>query len=194
MTCSAGSSASSGAADVAISRKRSRSHSPCIPGLVPGGGPSGDPAGAVDGRARRDLRKMAIARQLQRVCREHVAPSARSRARVAQKGTPAGIPVSLAWIDTTAPSPLHWCSMERAEFERLVVEALDGIPDEFASYLENVTVVIEDEPSAELLRSLGLDPGRETLYGLYPGTPLPGRRYDQLRLPDHVASLAGPLL
>ena len=84
--------------------------------------------------------------------------------------------------------------MERAEFERLVVEALDGIPDEFARYLENVTVVIEDEPSAELLRSLGLDPGRETLYGLYQGTPLPGRRYDHVGLPDHVAIFAGPLM
>src|SRR5947207_12938034 len=84
--------------------------------------------------------------------------------------------------------------MNRAEFERLVVEALDGIPDEFARYLENVTMVIEDEPSAELLRSLGLDPRRDTLYGLYQGTPLPDRPYDFVGLPDRVAIFAGPLM
>src|ERR1051326_4335689 len=84
--------------------------------------------------------------------------------------------------------------MDRAEFERLVVEALDGIPDEFARHLENVTVVIEDEPSAEQLRSLGLDPRRDTLYGLYQGTPLPGRAHDFAGLPDRVAIFAGPLM
>src|SRR5437899_9842484 len=84
--------------------------------------------------------------------------------------------------------------MDHAEFERLVVEALDAIPDEFARYLENVTVVIEDEPSAKQLRSLGLDPRRDTLYGLYQGTPLPGRAYDFVGLPDRVSIFAGPLI
>ena len=84
--------------------------------------------------------------------------------------------------------------MERAEFERLVVEALDGIPDEFARYLKNVAVVIEDEPSAELLRSVGLDPRRETLYGLYQGTPLPHRPHDFGGLPDRVSIFSGPLI
>src|SRR6266404_2306907 len=84
--------------------------------------------------------------------------------------------------------------MDHAEFERLVVEALAAIPDEFGRYLENVTVVIEDEPSAEQLRSLGLDPRRDTLYGLYQGTPLPGRAYDFVGLPDRVSIFAGPLM
>ena len=84
--------------------------------------------------------------------------------------------------------------MERAEFERLVVEALDGIPDEFARHLQNVALSIEDEPSAELLQSLGLDPRRDTLYGLYQGTPLPGRPHDFVGLPDRVAIFAGPLM
>ena len=84
--------------------------------------------------------------------------------------------------------------MDRAEFERLVGEALDGIPGEFARHLENVVVVIEDEPSAGLLRGLGLDPQRDTLYGLYQGTPLPHRPHDFAALPDRITIFAGPLL
>ena len=83
--------------------------------------------------------------------------------------------------------------MDRAVFEALVVEALEGIPEEFARYLENVTVLIEEEPSAELLRGVGLDPRRDTLYGLYQGTPLPGRPHDFAALPDRITIFAGPL-
>ena len=35
-----------------------------------------------------------------------------------------------------------------AEFERLVEEALDSLPERFAELLENVVVVVEEEPSA----------------------------------------------
>jgi predicted Zn-dependent protease with MMP-like domain len=84
--------------------------------------------------------------------------------------------------------------MDRAEFERLVVDALDTIPAEFARRLENVAIVVEDEPSPTLLRDLGLDPRRDTLFGLYQGTPLPGRPHDFAALPDRIVLFAGPLL
>ena len=84
--------------------------------------------------------------------------------------------------------------MQRADFERLVSEALDGIPEEFARYLENVTIVIEDEPSPALLLDLELDPRRDALYGLYQGTPLPARAHDFAALPDRITIFAGPLL
>lgn len=84
--------------------------------------------------------------------------------------------------------------MERSELERLVEEALDGIPAEFASYLQNVVVVLEDEPSPALLASLGLDPRRDTLFGLYQGTPLPARPHDFASLPDRITIFAGPLV
>ncbi len=84
--------------------------------------------------------------------------------------------------------------MERAEFERLVAEALDGIPEDFARYLANVAVTVEEEPSPALLRDLGLDPRHDTLYGLYQGTPLPGRPHDFAALPDRITIFAGPLL
>jgi predicted Zn-dependent protease with MMP-like domain len=84
--------------------------------------------------------------------------------------------------------------MDRREFERLVADAVDAIPEEFARRLENVAIVIEDEPSPALLRDLGLDPRRDTLFGLYQGTPLPGRPHDFAALPDRIVLFAGPLV
>jgi predicted Zn-dependent protease with MMP-like domain len=83
--------------------------------------------------------------------------------------------------------------MERAEFERLVAEAIDEIPEEFAPYLDNVAIVIEEEPDAGLLRSLGMNPRRDALYGLYQGTPLPHRPHDFASLPDRITIFARPL-
>ena len=85
--------------------------------------------------------------------------------------------------------------MERARFDELVAEALDGIPAEFARYLHNVAVVVEEEPSPSLLESLGLDPARSTLFGLFQGVPLPSRPHDFAgSLPDRITIFAGPLL
>lgn len=84
--------------------------------------------------------------------------------------------------------------MKRGDFEQLVRAALEAIPAEFAGYLVNVAVVIEDEPSSALLRDLGMDPRRDTLYGLYEGTALPERPHDFAGLPDRITIYAGPLL
>ena len=73
----------------------------------------------------------------------------------------------------------------RASFEAMVREALAQVPAEFQPYLENVPVLIEDEPDPALLRSLDV-PEDEGLYGLYTGIPLPGRPYDPTGLPDRI--------
>jgi len=85
--------------------------------------------------------------------------------------------------------------MERTEFDQLVVDALDEIPAEFGAYLQNVAVVVEDEPAPALMRSLGLDPRRDSLYGVYQGVPLAARPHDFAgHLPDRITIFAGPLL
>jgi predicted Zn-dependent protease with MMP-like domain len=82
-----------------------------------------------------------------------------------------------------------------AVFERLVAEALDGIPEEFARHLENVAVVIEEEPSAALLERMGLDPRRHTLLGLYQGVPLSQRSHDFAGAPpDHITIFRRPIV
>jgi predicted Zn-dependent protease with MMP-like domain len=85
--------------------------------------------------------------------------------------------------------------MDRERFEALVAEALEDIPEPFHAHLETVSVVIEDEPSAELLREMGLNPHRDTVFGLYEGTPLAERALDEtLVLPDRITIFFRPLV
>ena len=55
-------------------------------------------------------------------------------------------------------------------FEQLVEVALDDLPAPFDRLLDNVAIVIEDEPSPEQLRFSDMRAG-DTLYGLYEGVP-----------------------
>ena len=84
--------------------------------------------------------------------------------------------------------------MSRHEFETLVEKALDGLPEEFAELLDNVAVMVEDEPSAEDLESVGLDPKEDDLLGLYLGVPLTERDGFYGDLPDRVVLYRGPIL
>ena len=63
--------------------------------------------------------------------------------------------------------------MTRAEFERLVVEAIRLIPKRFRREMQNLALVVEEEPNAELLAEMEVEPP-DSLYGLYQGIPLPG--------------------
>jgi predicted Zn-dependent protease with MMP-like domain len=85
--------------------------------------------------------------------------------------------------------------MDRTRFQALVVQALDEIPAPFCDYLENVQVVVEDEPSEATLREMGMDPGCDTLFGLYEGVPVTERGFDDaLALPDRITIYFRPLV
>jgi predicted Zn-dependent protease with MMP-like domain len=84
--------------------------------------------------------------------------------------------------------------MNRKEFTQLVTEVLDTLPDEFATRLQNVEVVVVDEPTRAQLRSVGLDPKRDTLFGLYEGTPLPERGEGHAVLPDKISIFYLPII
>jgi predicted Zn-dependent protease with MMP-like domain len=64
--------------------------------------------------------------------------------------------------------------MTREKFERLVADAIALIPRRFRREMKNIAIIVEDEPSAELLEEMEIDPP-DSLYGLYQGTPLPER-------------------
>ena len=85
--------------------------------------------------------------------------------------------------------------MNREEFERVVAKALDGLPTEVAAFLENVAVVVEDQPTEEDLVEAGLDPETDTLFGIYQGLALPDRggSYGNV-LPDRIVIYRRPLL
>ena len=79
------------------------------------------------------------------------------------------------------------------KFSRLVEDALRIIPRRFRDAIQNMVIVVEDEPSAALLNNLGMDDD-ETLFGLYEGTPLPerGATYGNV-LPDRITIFQGPI-
>ncbi len=78
------------------------------------------------------------------------------------------------------------------EFEKLVTEGLALIPPEIRELMENVQIVIADEPSAQLLQDLGI-PAEDTLYGLYEGVPLTERTTEYCAFPDRVTIYRQPL-
>jgi len=78
------------------------------------------------------------------------------------------------------------------EFEQLVEQALGELPQRFAALLDNVAVVVEEEPSDEDLDAL--DENANELLGIYRGVPMTERHYDALRLPDQIAIFRGPIL
>lgn len=80
----------------------------------------------------------------------------------------------------------------RIEFEQLVEEALASLPPQFAKLLDNVAVVVEEEPSDDDLDVLE-DDGE--LLGIYRGVALTRRTHDMLpMLPDQIAIFRGPIL
>jgi len=83
--------------------------------------------------------------------------------------------------------------MTRRRFERLVAEAISTIPERFRSELQNLAVIVEDEPSDALLAEMEIEPP-DTLFGLYQGIPLTERRWDHGNtLPDHITLYQGPI-
>ncbi len=83
--------------------------------------------------------------------------------------------------------------MDRERFERLVAAAVDALPEEFASRLDNVDVVVEDEPTRGQLRKGRIRRG-DTLLGLYEGIPITDRNSSYgLVPPDKVTIFQKPI-
>ena len=74
--------------------------------------------------------------------------------------------------------------LTRAAFELIVDEALDAIPSRLLDLLDNVAIMVEDEP-----------PDEPDLLGLYDGTPLTERDswWGAGSLPDRILIFQGPL-
>ncbi len=78
--------------------------------------------------------------------------------------------------------------MSRAEFEEAVSDGLDLVPPELTAHMDNVVVLVEDEPPE--------DAGDPELLGLYEGTPLTERDswWAAGSLPDRITIFRGPTL
>jgi len=83
--------------------------------------------------------------------------------------------------------------VNREKFERLVAEDVQLIPRRFRREMQNLALVVEDEPSDELLEEMEIEPP-DSLYGLYQGTPLPERSWAfGNSLPDRITIFQKPI-
>src|SRR4051812_45339825 len=75
--------------------------------------------------------------------------------------------------------------MSRAEFEELVSEALDTIPEELSAMVDNCVVLVEDDPPQD----------NPDLLGIYEGVPLTerGNTYT-MAIPDRITIFRRPTL
>ncbi len=83
--------------------------------------------------------------------------------------------------------------MDRERFEWLVARAVNSLPEEFRTRLENIDVVVEDWPTQYQLAKVGLR-HRQTLLGLYEGVPQTKRgRHYGLVPPDKITIFQKPI-
>ncbi len=83
--------------------------------------------------------------------------------------------------------------MERKKFERLVLRALEELPERFRKKLENIEIVVENRPRTTTLSECEISPST-TLLGLYQGVPLKKRGpwYGNI-LPDKITIYQKPI-
>jgi len=83
--------------------------------------------------------------------------------------------------------------MKHTDFERVVAEALDGLPDFIQEKMTNVEVLIEPWPSQQALARAGVPRGH-TLLGLYHGVPLTERTHNYAMVaPDTITLYQRPI-
>jgi predicted Zn-dependent protease with MMP-like domain len=77
-------------------------------------------------------------------------------------------------------------TMSAEEFEQAVADALDEVPPELTRLMNNVVILVEDEPPQ----------GVPDLFGIYEGTPLTerGSWWAAGALPDRITIFRGPTL
>ena len=80
--------------------------------------------------------------------------------------------------------------VDEREFEQLVADALDSIPEALGRRMQNVAVTVADWPTAEQL-----DGRRGTLLGLYQGVDLTRRSPLSYggAMPDRITIFRGPI-
>ena len=79
------------------------------------------------------------------------------------------------------------------QFETYVEEALAAVPPDFRKYLENIVVVVEEEPSAADYEETDT-PEDEELFGIFRGLPYFDRGAAVSHLPAQIAIFRGPIL
>lgn len=85
-------------------------------------------------------------------------------------------------------------NIKEIDFDALVAEAVEHIPEQYKEKLENVVFKVEDEPSPEQRVKLKLR-NSDSLFGLYEGIPLTQRNGAVLlKVPDVITIFKHPMV
>lgn len=83
--------------------------------------------------------------------------------------------------------------INRVEFDKLVEQGIEEIPQNFRDKMKNVDIIVEDWPSIEQLKQAQVPVGG-LLFGLYQGVPQTRRgAYYADVLPDKITLFQGPI-
>ena len=85
---------------------------------------------------------------------------------------------------------------QRRLFDEHLDAAVAALPDRIHEWLEEVPVIVEDEPSRRLLEELGMDAGQDDLCGLHSGVPLTERSVEwagEDAVPGQIMLFRGPI-
>ncbi len=80
-------------------------------------------------------------------------------------------------------------SIDGVDFDAVIDSALEELPAPFVEQLGSVAIVVEDEPSADQLTSVG----ERGLFGLYQGVPRTRWGADGAPLASKITLFRGPL-
>jgi predicted Zn-dependent protease with MMP-like domain len=83
--------------------------------------------------------------------------------------------------------------MTDEQFEALVASGIDDLREDIRRRMQNIAIVVADEPTEEQLLENGVEEGG-TLFGLYEGVPLTERGGESPLLPDKVTIFKDPIL
>jgi len=83
--------------------------------------------------------------------------------------------------------------VSRRQFEAYVEEAISRLPAAFRKYLENIVIVVEEEPLEEDYEETDI-PDEDELFGIFRGVSYFERGAAVSHLPAQIAIFRGPIL
>jgi len=92
-------------------------------------------------------------------------------------------------------NPVMVSAWQRQLFDEKLDGLIDRLPASILEQIEEVPVIVEDEPSDQLLLDLGMEPGVADLCGLHSGVALTERSVEASPdVPDQIMLFRGPII
>ncbi len=86
------------------------------------------------------------------------------------------------------------CTRDRQVFDDILDQTIDRLPQQLHDLLEEVPLIVEDEPSPALLADMEMD-ADDDLCGLHWGTPITERGTETaIDFPDRMMLFRGPIM